>query len=150
MSKLEAPSLESLIESWTRDSDIDSTEPGKEMIRIPILHNKYNKFLTLHNLATKRAGLEIQKLKKIKWAYYTGKMDDDELKKYGWEPFQFVLKSDVTVYIDGDDDLNKLMRKKVYHEEAANFCLNVMKEINSRTYQLKAFMDWERFINGQH
>jgi hypothetical protein len=150
MSKLIAPSLESLIESWTKDSSIDSTEPGKEILRTPILHNKYNKFLSLHNLAAKKAALEYAKMRKVKWAYYTGKLSNEELKKYNWEPFQFVLKSDISVYIDGDDDLAMLQKKKAYHEEAASFCINVMKELNSRTYQLKAFMDWERFINGQH
>lgn len=150
MSKLEAPSLNELIESWSRDSEIDQTDPGKEILRIPVLHNKYNKFLTLHNLATKRANIELQKLKKLKWAYYSGKMDDDELKAHGWEPFPFVLKSDITTYLDGDIDMTNLQRKKVYHEEAANFCLNIMKELSNRTWQLKEYMSWERFINGQH
>jgi hypothetical protein len=52
------------------------------------------------------------------------------------------------VYIDGDDDLNKIKRKKSYHEETAKYCENVMKELNARTYQLRAFMDWEKFIQG--
>jgi len=52
------------------------------------------------------------------------------------------------VYLDGDDDLNKLKRKKAYHEEAANFCTNVMKELNNRTWQLKEYMGWEKFIQG--
>jgi hypothetical protein len=89
-------------------------------------------------------------MRKIKWAYYTGKMSNEELQKHGWEPFQFVLKSDITVYLDGDVDLTNLQRKKIYHEEAAAFCTNVMKELNNRTWQLKEFMQWERFINGQH
>lgn len=147
---IKAPSIESIMENWERDSKIDQTDPGTEMIRIPVLHNKYNKFLTLHNLASKRAGLELQKLKKLKWAYYTGKMDQDELQKHGWEPFPFVLKTDIQTYLDGDIDITNLQRKKVYHEEAASFCLNVMKELNNRTWQLKEFMAWERFINGQH
>lgn len=150
MSKLETPPLETIIEHWTKDSEVDSTEPGKEILRIPLLHNKYNKFLTLHNLSAKKAGYEYAKVKKVKWVYYNGKMSQDELDKYGWEPFQFVLKSDINVYLDGDDDLNKLARKKAYHEEAAAFCTNVMKELNNRTWQLKEFMSWERFISGQH
>ena len=150
MSKLETPPLEAIIEHWTKDSEVDSTEPGKEILRIPLLHNKYNKFLTLHNLSAKKAGYEYAKVKKVKWVYYNGKMSQDELDKYGWEPFQFVLKSDINVYLDGDDDLNKLARKKAYHEEAAAFCTNVMKELNNRTWQLKEFMSWERFVSGQH
>jgi len=150
MSKLETPPLEAIIENWTKDSEVDSTDPGKEILRIPLLHNKYNKFLTLHNLSAKKAGYEYAKVKKVKWVYYNGKMSQDELDKYGWEPFQFVLKSDINVYLDGDDDLNKLARKKAYHEEAAAFCTNVMKELNNRTWQLKEFMSWERFVSGQH
>lgn len=150
MNRIETPPLEAIIEHWAKDSEVDSTDPSKEIIRIPVLHSKYNKFLTLHNLSAKKAGYEYAKLKKVKWAYYNGKMSQEELDKYGWEPFQFVLKSDLNVYLEGDDDLNKLKRKQAYHEEAASFCTNVMKELNNRTWQLKEFMAWERFINGQH
>ena len=146
--KLETPPLEELMERWEKDSEIDITEPGKEILRIPLIHNKYNKYLSLHNLAAKRAALEFDKIKKLKWEYYTGKLDEDQLKELGWEPFRFTLKSDLSVYIDGDDDLNKLKRKKAYHEEAAKFCENIMKELQSRTYQLRAYMDWEKFIQG--
>ena len=145
---IDTPPLETIIEQWEKDSDVDSTEPGKEIIRIPLLHNKYNKFLSLHNLSAKKAAIEYDRMKKLKWMYFTGKLDQEELDKLGWEPFRFTLKSDINVYLDGDDDLNKLKRKKSYHEETAKFCENVMKELNSRTYQLKAYMDWERFIQG--
>ena len=80
--------------------------------------------------------------------YYNGKLDQDELDKLGWEPFRFTLKSDIQVYLDGDDDLVKLKRKKTYHEEAAKFCEYVMKELNNRTWQLKEYMGWEKFIQG--
>ena len=145
---IETPPLEDIMKQWEKDSDVDSTEPGKEIIRIPLLHNKYNKFLSLHNLSAKRAAIEYDRVKKLKWMYFTGKLDQEELEKLGWEPFRFTLKSDINVYLDGDDDLNKLKRKKSYHEESAKFCENVMKELQSRTYQLKAYMDWERFIQG--
>lgn len=146
--KIETPPLEAIMEQWEKDSDVDTTEPGKEILRIPLLHNKYNKYLSLHNLSAKRAGLEFDKIKKLKWMYYTGKLDQDELDKLGWEPFRFTLKSDISVYLDGDDELTKLKRKKAYHEEAAKFCEYIMKELQARTYQLRAYMDWEKFIQG--
>lgn len=145
---METISFDQIIKQWEKDSEIDSTEPGKEIVRVPILHSKYNKYLAMHNLSAKRTGLELDKLKKLKWEYYTGKLDQEELDKLGWEPFRFTLKSDLSVYIEGDDDLNKLKRKKSYHEEAAKYCENVMKELNARTYQLRAYMDWEKFIQG--
>lgn len=145
-----APDIDSLVSHWEKDSQIDSTEPGREILRIPVLHNKYNKFMTMHTLAAKKAQYEYAKMKKLKWAYYSGKMSDEDLEKYKWEPFQFVLKSDISVYIEGDEDLADLAYKESYHKEAATFCQNVMKELNNRTWQLKEYMTHERFIQGQH
>jgi Recombination, repair and ssDNA binding protein UvsY len=145
---MQTPPLEEVMKQWEKDSEVDITEPGREIIRIPILHNKYNKYLSLHNLSAKKAEIEFAKMKKLKWLYYTGKLDQDELDKLGWEPFRFTLKSDIGVYLDADDDLNKLKRKHAYHEEAASFCTNVMKEISNRTWQLKEYIGWEKFVQG--
>lgn len=148
--KLEAISLEQIANEWEKDSKMDTTEPGKEMVRIPILHNKYNRFLSAHNLAAKKAIIELNKMRKLKWMYYNGKLSQEELDKYGWEQFPFTLKQDLNVYLDGDEDMAKLQAKKSYHEEAANYCIYVMKELHSRTFQLKAYMEWEKFIHGAH
>lgn len=145
---MQTPPLEEVMKQWEKDSELDITEPGREILRIPILHNKYNKYLSLHNLSAKKAEIEYAKMKKLKWLYYTGKLDQDELDKLGWEPFRFTLKSDIGVYLDADEDLGKLKRKCAYHEEAASFCTNVMKELNNRTWQLKEYIGWEKFIQG--
>ena len=146
--QIKAPIIEDMISQWEKDCIIDQTEPGKELLRIPLLHSKYNKYLTLHNLSAKRIGIKINELRKLKWLYYSGKMDKEQLAELQWEPFQFILKSDINLYIDGDTDLSTRVIRKQYHEEAANFCVNIIKELNSRTYQLRTFCEWERFIQG--
>jgi Recombination, repair and ssDNA binding protein UvsY len=140
-----------LVDMWEKDSKVDDTEPGREILRIPILHSKYVKQHVAHSLAAKSCAIDFSKMKKIKWEYYTGKLNGDEetLKKYGLEPFRFTLKGDVSTYIDSDEDLAKLLAKKALHEQAVDFCSLVIKELNARTYQLRAFMDWEKFIQGQ-
>lgn len=150
MSKFEAPSLQQLTEEWERDSAIDITEPGKEMIRIPTLHSKYNKYLSLHNLAKKRRENELARVRKLKWMYYNGKLDQKQLTELGLEPFQFTLKSDLSVYMDSDVDVQEAKDKVSFHDECANYCVYVMKELNNRTWQMKEYMAWERFIQGQH
>jgi hypothetical protein len=140
--------LEELLEMWRKDSVIDRTEPGKELINIPQLHSKYLNILSRHRLLVKEAEFKYNKMKKIKWEYFTGKLDDEQLKHYGWEPFQFVLKSDITTYMDSDDDLNKFMASKIMHEEIVDICQAILKELNSRTFQLRDFIQWERFIQG--
>jgi hypothetical protein len=141
--------LEQVLENWKRDSEIDQTEPGKELIRIPILHNKYLTILTKHKIATKKAHFDYLRMRKIKWEYYTGKMSQEELEQYGWAPFQFTLKSDITTYLEADADLIKLLEKKVYHEEVVSVIESIMSELKSRTFQLKDFISWEKFIGGQ-
>jgi hypothetical protein len=88
-------------------------------------------------------------MRKIKWEYYTGKMSKDELDEYGWTPFQFTLKSDITTYLEADGDLIKLLEKKVYHEETVSVIESIMNELKQRTWQLRDFISWEKFIGGQ-
>lgn len=140
--------IDELLEMWRQDADIDRTEPGKALLDIPKLHSKYLNILSRHRLLVKEAEFKYNKMKKVKWEYYTGKMDDDTLKHYGWEPFPFILKSDITTYLDSDEDLNKFLANKAMHEEIVDVCNAILKELNSRTFQLRDFIAWERFIQG--
>ena len=140
--------LDDLLEMWRQDSEIDRTEPGKALLDIPKLHSKYLNILSRHRLLSKESEFKYNKMKKIKWEYYTGKMDDEQLSKYGWEPFPYVLKSDINTYFDSDEDLNKFQAQKIMHDEIVDVCTSILKELNSRTYQLKDFIAWERFIQG--
>jgi len=140
--------LDDLLATWAKDSEIDRTEPGKALLDIPKLHSKYLNILSNHRLLVRDAEFKYNRIKKIKWEYYTGKLDDDELKKHGWEPFPFVLKSDITTYLDADEDMNRYLAQKLMHEEIVEVCNSILKELNSRTYQLRSFIDWEKFIQG--
>jgi len=140
--------LDELLEMWRKDSDIDRTEPGKALLDIPKLHSKYLNILSRHRLLDKESEFKLNKMRVLKWEYYTGKLDEDQLKQYGWEPFPYVLKAEVNNYIEADDDINKRMAIKVMHEEIVDVCSAILKELNSRTFQLRDFIAWERFIQG--
>lgn len=140
--------LNSILDMWKKDSRINTTEPGRELLNIPILHGKYLTILSNHKILLKKLEIEYAKLKRIKWEYYSGKMDVDTLKKYGWDQFPFVLKSDISTYMESDNDLTKITEIKIIYEEIVDVCTSIMKELNSRTYQLKAFIDYEKFIQG--
>jgi len=89
------------------------------------------------------------RMRKLKWEYYTGKMSQEELDEQGWEPFRFTLKSDISFYLESDQDLIKLLEKKIYHEEVVTVVESIMGEIKQRAWELKSYIDWERFIGGQ-
>lgn len=142
--------IEKLMEMWAEDAKIDETEPGRELLRIPNLHAKYLRILTHHNLVAKKVVTDYNRMKKLKWEYYSGDLNNEEdLAKYGFEPLLGkILRQDIPIYLDSDQQLTDLLLKKVMHEEIVSICNSIMKELTSRTYQLRTFVDWERFTSG--
>lgn len=142
--------IEALMEEWVKDAAWDETEPQKALANIPKLHAKYLRIMTHHNLIVKKLLADYNTRRKIKWEYYNGDLNNPEdLEKYGLEPMvKKVLRADLQHYLDSDTDLNNMLLKKVVHEEIVDFCKNVLKELNNRTWQLKEYMAWERFIGG--
>jgi len=140
--------LENIISHWEKDSVIDTTDPSREILRIPTLHSKYLRFMTEHKLASKRVMGDYVTKKRLRWEYYSGKLSEEQLKELNWEPFQFTLKSDISIYMDSDDVLSKILLRKSYHDEAASYCEAILKELNNRTWQLREHMTHERFIHG--
>jgi hypothetical protein len=140
--------LDKVLEYWTKDSVIDETEPSREIIRVPVLHSKYLNIMSKHKIAGKKAFFDYSRMRKLKWEYYTGKMSEEELKELGWEPFRYTLKSDISTYLEADNDLIRLLEKKVYHEEVVSVCEAILKELNNRTWELREHMQHERFIQG--
>ncbi len=141
--------LENILKLWESDAVMDQTEPSKELLKIPTLHSKYLNILTKHKIASKKAHFDYLKMKKIKTEYFGGKLSQEELQEYGWEPFQFVLKSDMSTYLEADKDLIKLLEKKVYHDECISVIESIMQELKQRTWQLRDFISWEKFVAGQ-
>jgi len=141
--------IENILKMWETDAVIDQTEPSKELIKIPMLHSKYLSVLTKHKIASKKAHFDYLRMRKVKWEYFTGKLSQEELEEYGWEPFQFALKSDISTYLEADKDLIKLLEKKVYHDETVSVIESIMNELKQRTWQLRDFISWEKFVGGQ-
>lgn len=141
--------IEQILAMWEIDAKLDSTEPGRELLKIPSLHNKYIRILSSHKFASKKANFDYLRMKKVKWEYYNGKLTEEELKQRGWEPFQFRLKTDIAFYLESDNDLIRLLEKKIYHEEVVSILESILNEIKQRTWELKSFIQWEIFIGGQ-
>ena len=135
--------LEQILKYWETDSQMDQTEPSKELLKIPLLHSKYLNILTKHKIASKKAHFDYLRMRKIRLDYYGGRMSQEELEEYGWEPFQFVLKTDINAYLEADANLIKLLEKKVYHEETVSVLESIMGELKNRHWELKSFIDWE-------
>ena len=143
--------IDNLLEEWAKDSVIDETEPARTLAKTSSLHAKYLRILTHHNLIVKKLMADYTKLKRLKWEYYNGDLNNPEdLKEHGFEPLaKKILRPDIPMYLDSDDQLNTILIKKVLHQEIVDACTSILKEVNNRTWQLKSMMDWERFVAGK-
>lgn len=144
-------SLDDLMSMWAEDSIIDESEPGRSMAQIPKLHAKYLKILSYHNLLVKKQHTEYLKAKKLKFEYYNGQLNNPEdLAEHNLEPFTTkVIRQDVPMWLDADKQLNDILLKKAMHQEISDATTSILREIHSRTFQIRSLIEWERFTGGK-
>ena len=142
--------IHDLLAMWTADAKFDQTQPDQELAKLGSLHSKYLTILSEHRLAMKTLEQKYFRFRKLKWEYYTGKLNGDKatLEKYGWEPFLFTLKSEVPSYLEADKELQGILSLKSLHEEMVEVCTSILKELNSRTYQIRDFISWQKYLQG--
>ena len=138
--------LEELQTQVNRDFKLDDTELDSESIKIPLLHNKYLQHLNKFSLLLKKAEYDHKLLVREKWEYYTGKADASVYQK---KPFDLkVLKADVHIYIDSDEELQKADQKVAYLNVVVKYLEQVLRSINNRTFLIKNAIEWKKFTSG--
>jgi len=142
--------IDVLTDMWSKDSVIDTTELTKELAKIPTLHAKYLKILSNHNLIIKKLNLNHTKLKRIKWEYYNGDLNNPEdLKTYNLQPMtKKIIRQDISIYLESDPELVQILAKKMINQEIVDICTAIMKELTNRTYQIGNMIKWNQFINN--
>ena len=142
--------VDALLEEWKKDAKLDKLELSSELRKIPSHQSKYLQILSTHRRAFQEGERRMTKMRRIKYEYYTGRLDQASLTKYGWQSFPFTLKGDLNTYMESDKDLLNARAVLSIHEEIVSICESIMKELNNRTWQLKEICGWEKYIGGSH
>jgi hypothetical protein len=141
--------IEDIISLWREDSKLDDTELDLESLKIPNLHAKYLKLLAENKVKLKALRVKQKQLYNTLYNYYKGDMNNKEdlaiLKREPWP--KTVLKQDMPMYIDADDDMVKLSAKIGMQEEVVGVCEEILKSINTRGFTIKNAIDWRRLTN---
>jgi len=141
--------LDEIHEQWSKDAQIERDMLDDESRKIPQLHSKYFKFYSHERMRLKALEFEYKQLFKLKYEYYMGTIADEDLVEQGWEPNPLkILKADVQMYIDADDDVIALLQKKAMQQEKVDTLDQIIRNINTRGFQIKNAIDWVRFTNG--
>mgnify|MGYP003150992080 FL=1 len=110
------------------------------------LYSKYLDHKTNFELLLYRAKGDYKVLYRKKWEYYGGKAD---AKVYATKPFDLkVLKTDLSIYIESDEDIIKIEHKISYLETVVKYLDGVLKSINSRGWDIKNAISWRQFESG--
>lgn len=141
--------LEQIQELWSKDAPVDRTELANEASRIPQLHSKYFKIFSTERLLLKKLEQESKQLWKDLWEYYQGNFDYEELKERGWDQInQRILKSDLGIHIDADQNWIDNNLKVAYQKEKVDFLEAIIKSLNNRGFNINAAIQWEKFKVG--
>jgi hypothetical protein len=142
--------IEILMSSWAEDSVIDSTSMEKELLKISHLHGKYLNVMSYHRHLVRKMEADYKLLKGLREDYYLGHLTQEDLEERGWEPMQHVLSNpQIARKLETDAELNKLLLKKVAHEEIVSYCENVLKSLHSRTWDLGNYVKYIQLSSGK-
>ena len=119
--------LETIQSMWETDSQIDQFKIHDEAAKIPMLHAKYWDVYNALKLLKEKATAQEYKVKLDRHNYYTGKSDPS-----------------VKRYMDADDKVQTIVLKIRYYDVMLTYLEDIIKQINSRGFQLKNIIDWQK------
>ena len=144
--------IETILENWKKDSEIDETNLDEASRQTAKLHGKYLEMFTTSKLLLKRSELQQKILLKDKWLYFSGKMDKSEMDLRGWpyDPFNGlkIMKYDMEYFFNSDPELQKSEEKIIYLKSLVETLEEIINNIRWRHSTIKNMIDWRRFTSG--
>ena len=142
--------LSELQEEWVKDAPIDQTNLGQEAARVPILHAKYLSRLSKTKLQLRKAESDYLNTRRMKYKFYRGELTRVELEDLGWDQFQGnkPLKNEMDEFLQCDQQLLELQDKHEYYKTVIYTLEQIIRSINSRTWDVKTTLEWTKFTNG--
>ena len=140
--------LENIIAEWSKDSKIDPFNLGNEAISIPNLHHKYYQIYLAEKAQYYGYESEYKKLRLLKFEFYTQGPTKPQHQNWELPAIGKILRSDVQMYMDSDEDLVAAELKIKYQKEKIDFVDSIIKSLTNRGFQIKSAIEYERFKMG--
>lgn len=135
---------------WKNDSKINQLELGDEAVKTPNLHAKYLTVLSNIKLQLRKAESDYNNMRRLKYRYYRGELSQSDLEKLNLEQYMGnkPLKNEMDEFLTCDVDLNMLTDKIEYYKTVVYTLEQILRSINSRTWDIKSAIEWNKFTNG--
>ena len=142
--------LSEIQEEWKVDSKINELELGREAVKVATLHSKYLTLLSNIKLQLRKAESDYNNMRRVKYKYYRGELSREELEKLNLEQYlgNKPLKNEMDEFMLCDEDLNLLTDKIEYYKTVVFTLEQILRSLNSRTWDIKSCIEWNKFTNG--
>lgn len=138
--------LEELYQEVKADLELDKFDISNSSYDNMMLQGKYLQILAEEKMALESIRAYYNLTYKHKYDYYLGRAPAEEYKK---KPFGVkVLKSEVNVYLEGDEELVNLKMRVEKAKVKVQFLEGVVKAITSRTWEIKNIIEWKKYMSG--
>ena len=139
--------LEELQREAKQDLNIEDQESlDQESYKNQNIKAKWLEYRTKYDQLLIIAKADHQRLYRKKWEYYGGKAD---VKVYAAKPFDLkVLKTDLQIYINSDEDILNIQGKISYYESIIKYIDGIIKSIDNRGWDIRNATDWKKFEAG--
>jgi hypothetical protein len=89
-------------------------------------------------------------MRRKKFRYYRGEMTQQELLNEEWEQWQGTkpLKNEMDEFLSFDSDLIALQDKIEYFKTVLYQLEQIIRSLNSRTWDIKNAIEWLKWSNG--
>ena len=138
--------LEQILEEWKKDCVVDKLALDEESLKTISLHCKYIELYKKEKLAFIKLKQDYNKLHLAKYEFYF-MGPDEETQKLGWElpPRGKVIKGDVQMYMDGDQDIINANLKLAMAQEKVDLLVEIVKEVQNRRWAIKNAIDFMKW-----
>ena len=141
--------LDEIHDSWGADSELTLIGLETSISDVPKLHSKYLRILSGEKMTLRKMEEERKQLVKLKHDYFLGILSEDDLKANGWQPSRLkILKSDMSMHIESDDDIIKANLRLAMQQEKVDVLEQIIRHISNRGFLIKSMIDWQRFQVG--
>jgi hypothetical protein len=144
--------LEEVLAAWEVDSKLPKSNLDEASRGTPSLHAKYLSVLAQTKLRMRKAEMDQKSLLKLKWLWYNGKMDQEQIKTLDWEfdPLNGlkVMKGEMDYYYDSDTEIQASEMKIQYLKTMIDTLTEIVSNLNWRHQTIGNMIKWRVFEAG--
>ena len=133
-----------------KDIKIDFLKLTEELAHNQNLIGKWMTYQQVWETKYQFLDLEYRQLLASKTKYYTGKMSEDEIISKGWEiEGTKILKADLNIWVDDDNDMIKAKKKMLILKQIINIIdktIDIL--VDQKKWTIKNFIDYKKWLEG--